>query len=42
VGVYGISRYFLGRQKQVGLMLGYARMTEIEIKEGIRRLGEVI
>ena len=42
VGVYGISPYFLRKPKQVGLMLGYARLTEAEIKEGIRRLGEVI
>jgi GntR family transcriptional regulator/MocR family aminotransferase len=42
VGVYGISPYFLGKPKRVGLMLGYARMTEIEIREGIRRLGEVL
>jgi GntR family transcriptional regulator/MocR family aminotransferase len=42
VGIYGISRYFVARPKHVGLMLGYARMTEIEIREGIGRLGEVI
>jgi len=39
VGVYGISRYYfkpvLGR---VGLMLGYSRLNEREIKEGVKRL----
>jgi len=41
VGVYGISRYFLVRPSQVGLLLGYSRMKEEEIREGIRRLGEM-
>jgi GntR family transcriptional regulator / MocR family aminotransferase len=40
VGVYGISGYFLARPLQTGLMLGYSRMNEGEIREGIRRLGE--
>jgi GntR family transcriptional regulator/MocR family aminotransferase len=42
VGIYGISPYFLRKPKGAGLLLGYARLTETEIKEGIRRLGEVI
>jgi GntR family transcriptional regulator / MocR family aminotransferase len=41
VGVYGISRYFLRQQKRTGIMLGYSRMKEAEIREGIRRLGRV-
>lgn len=41
VGVYGISRYFLTRPSRMGLMLGYSRMKEEEIQEGIRRLGEI-
>lgn len=41
VGVYGISGYFLARPSRVGLMLGYARLNEHEIREGIRRLAEV-
>jgi len=40
VGIYGISRYFLTRPSRTGLMLGYSRMNEEEIQEGIRRLGE--
>lgn len=38
VGVYGISGYYLGRAPRVGLLLGYARMKENDIREGIRRL----
>ena len=40
VGVYGVSPYFLQRP-QTGIMLGYSRMREGEIREGIRRLSEV-
>jgi GntR family transcriptional regulator/MocR family aminotransferase len=42
VGVYGISRYFLAHSSQPGLLLGYARMSTEEIREGIRRLGKAI
>ncbi len=42
VGIYGISPYFLTRNTHAGLMLGYARMNEQEIQEGIRRLGEFL
>jgi GntR family transcriptional regulator / MocR family aminotransferase len=42
VGVYGISRYFLGKPRRPGIMLGYSRMRENEIREGIGRLGEVL
>jgi GntR family transcriptional regulator/MocR family aminotransferase len=42
VGVYGISAYFLKKPTPAGIMLGYARMREAEIREGIRRLGEVL
>lgn len=38
VGVYGISRYFLGRSSKPGILLGYSRMNESQIREGIRRL----
>jgi GntR family transcriptional regulator/MocR family aminotransferase len=41
VGIYGISGFFLTRPSRTGLMLGYSRMKEEEIREGIRRLGEV-
>jgi GntR family transcriptional regulator / MocR family aminotransferase len=42
VGVYGISQYFLNRPLRTGVMLGYSRMKEEEIREGIRRLGEIL
>jgi GntR family transcriptional regulator/MocR family aminotransferase len=42
VRVYGISAYCLGKPKRTGIMLGYSRMGEAQIREGIRRLGEVI
>ena len=42
VAVYGISGYFLEPARQVGLLLGYSRMKDAEIREGIRRLGEAI
>ena len=42
VGVYGIAAYFLRRPSRPGIMLGYARMSEEEIREGIGRLAEVM
>ncbi len=41
VGIYGISPYFLKRPLRTGVMLGYSRMRETEIREGIRRVSEV-
>jgi DNA-binding transcriptional MocR family regulator len=38
VGVYGVSRYFLGRRKQAGVMLGFARLNEARIRAGVRSL----
>jgi GntR family transcriptional regulator/MocR family aminotransferase len=42
VGVYGISPYFSGQPSRRGLLLGYSRMKEADIREGIRRLSEVL
>ncbi len=42
VGIYGISGYFLNQPARAGIMLGYSRMTEREIREGVRRLSEVL
>ena len=42
VGVYGIAPYFLKRSPRPALLLGYARMTEEQIREGIRRLANAI
>jgi GntR family transcriptional regulator / MocR family aminotransferase len=42
VGIYGISSYFLRKPLRTGFLLGYSRMKEQEIREGIRRLSEVL
>ena len=42
VAVYGISRYFLSAPPRKGFMLGYSRMTENDIREGVRRLSAVL
>lgn len=42
VGVYPISPYCARPSPRVGLLLGYSRMKEAEIQEGIRRLGEFL
>lgn len=42
VGVYGISPYFLTQPSRSGFMLGYSRMKEADIREGVRRLGQVL
>jgi GntR family transcriptional regulator / MocR family aminotransferase len=41
VGVYGISPYCLRPPARPGIMLGYSRMRETEIREGLRRLRDV-
>lgn len=40
VGVYGIAPYYLKQPARPGMLLGYSRMRESEIREGIRRLAE--
>jgi GntR family transcriptional regulator/MocR family aminotransferase len=42
VGIYGITHCFLRHPSRPGFLLGYARLTESEIREGIRLLGEVL
>lgn len=42
VGIYGVSRYFLTQPSRTGLMLGYSRTKDEQIREGIRRLGEIL
>jgi GntR family transcriptional regulator / MocR family aminotransferase len=42
VRVYGVSGYFLKKPARPGLLLGYSRMSETQIREGIRRLSEVV
>jgi len=41
VGVYGISPYFMKKSRRTGIMLGYSRMNETAIAEGIRRLRDI-
>ena len=38
VGVYGLTGYFLDAPKRSGIILGYARLRDTEIREGIKRL----
>jgi hypothetical protein len=40
VGISGISHCFITRPSRPGIILGYSRMNEREIREGIRRLSE--
>lgn len=42
VGIYGVSRYFLAKPSRTGFLLRYSRMRKAEIREGIRRLAEVL
>jgi GntR family transcriptional regulator / MocR family aminotransferase len=42
VGVYGIAGYFLGRPTRPGLLLGYSKLREQAIREGIRLLAEAL
>jgi GntR family transcriptional regulator / MocR family aminotransferase len=42
VGVYGVARYFVKSASRAGLVLGYSRIREGDIREGIRRLGAVL
>jgi GntR family transcriptional regulator/MocR family aminotransferase len=42
VGVYGISPYFVSRPSRTGIALGYSRLRETEIREGLRRLSGVL
>ena len=41
VGIYGISGYCLRKPRRTGILLGYSRLRETAIREGIRRLSDV-
>ncbi len=41
VRIYGIAHFYLYPAPRVGFMLGYSRMSEKEIREGIRLLADV-
>jgi GntR family transcriptional regulator/MocR family aminotransferase len=40
--IYGVGPYYVGKPPRSGLLLGYSRLNEREIREGIRRLSEVL
>jgi GntR family transcriptional regulator/MocR family aminotransferase len=42
VGLYPIAPYYLRPPRRVGLLLGYAGLTEASIRTGIRRLAGVL
>ena len=42
VGIYGIAHCWLRRPARPGFILGYAQLSEREIREGIRLLGEIL
>ena len=42
VGVYAVSPFFARPPAYTGLILGYASLTEREIKDGIRKLATAI
>ena len=42
VRVYGVSPYFRDREPRPGILLGYARLSETEIRAGITHLGAAI
>lgn len=42
VGISGIAHCWLGRPARTGFIVSYARLTEPEIREGIRLLGRVL
>ena len=42
VGVYGLSPYYIQQAARAGFMLGYSRLTERQIQEGIQRLSKII
>jgi GntR family transcriptional regulator/MocR family aminotransferase len=42
VGIYGIAQYFLEPPPRAGFVLGYSRMREADIREGIRRLARLL
>jgi GntR family transcriptional regulator/MocR family aminotransferase len=42
VGVYPVSPYHLRKSPRPGLMLGYSRMRDADIREGVRRLAEIL
>jgi GntR family transcriptional regulator/MocR family aminotransferase len=42
VGVYPVGRFYLKEPRRAGLVLGYAGLSESEIRTGIRRFAEAL
>jgi GntR family transcriptional regulator/MocR family aminotransferase len=42
VGIYGMAHCWLRRPARPGFILGYARLGDLEIREGIRLLGQIL
>jgi GntR family transcriptional regulator / MocR family aminotransferase len=42
LGLYPVTPYYLGQPPRAGLLLGYAGLTERQIREGVVVLGEVL
>lgn len=42
VKIYGVTGYYLKKPGRPGIMLGYSRLREADIREGVRRLAEVL
>jgi GntR family transcriptional regulator / MocR family aminotransferase len=42
IHIYGLAPYHIANPHRAGLLLGYSRLTESEIREGIRRLSEIL
>ena len=40
VGLYTVDSFYIKPPRRTGVVLGYAPLTEREIREGIRRLAE--
>ena len=40
--IYGLAPYHLGKPSRPGILLGYSRLSEREIAEGIRRLAGIL
>lgn len=42
VGLTGLASYYQGRAPRPGFILGYARLDETQIREGVRRIARII
>jgi GntR family transcriptional regulator/MocR family aminotransferase len=42
VGLYAVTPYYMTPPSRAGLLLGYAAMTETDIRDGIERLAMVL